>query len=597
MPLNANVVSLEELLLKYPVFDVPNYQRSFRWTDEAITNLFQDILNGLEFKNENDKRGHFLGSIVVCKDKANSTIDLVDGQQRLTTLTIMLWSLAKLADKETRSRAKKCILQKNKKDPRILHKIGNREIYSDRDAYKIVSVSDNDDSAEIPDEDITPILDTELNALQLNSIYKAGKCLDKLAKQACKSYIDTEKRKLTESKAAAEIYSKIADGIKLIIIETDQRKEGMRVFASINAGGTKLEPWELVMSAFYTHGPTEEQQKMVQLVFEHDTRSISKVLGGSDFDDSAINNGLRTYWLATQRFARMDDLFNEFNESLANAQNPTKFHYNSLLQILFCTPILKGFETASDKVTCIDNKSFDMSCVHPLTVAMKDKLARPILLSTLLHFKDNPKQAFDALRRVSYALERARMRLIICKYGANFIEKPYSNLAIEIYRGKHKGSPEDLEEAVYTYLKGISGFPSQDELEQAFKRFNPFGRDQKLTRLITSRLNDAIRHPKKIHSFFENTPAKNNSLFNSLQGFNYPENADDNYANDLGFRSLADLENLTSTLGNLFMANPKTGKIEADYALNDVEVSELNQETIKERRDSLAEIATRIWHF
>lgn len=597
MPLNANVVSLEELLLKYPVLDVPNYQRSFRWTDEAITNLFQDILNGLEFKNENDKRGHFLGSIVVCRDEINSTTDLVDGQQRLTTLTIMLWSLAKLADKETKARAKKSILQKNKKDPRILHKIGNREICSDRDAYKIVAVSDKDDSAEISDEDVTPILDTELEALHSNFIYKAGKCLDKLAKQVCKSYIDTEKRKLTESKAAAEIYDKIADGIKLIIIETDQRKEGMRVFASINAGGTKLEPWEVIMSAFYTHGPTEEQQKAVQLVFEHDTRSISKVLGGKDQDDSSINNGLRTYWLATQRFTRMDDLFNEFNESLAKAENPVKFHHSTLLQILFCTPLLKGFESASDDVSCINGKSYDMSCVHPLTVAMKDRLARPILLSILLHYKDNPKQAFDALRRVSYALERARMRLIICRYGANFIEKPYSNLATEIYRGKHKGSPEDLEEAVYKYLKGISGFPNRDELESAFARFNPFGKDQKLTRLIASRLNDAIRQPKEIPNFFKIIPPKDNSLFKTVRGLNFPNDADDDDAALLGFRSLADLESLSDTMGNLFMANPETDKVDTDYEFNDLDVSELDQEKMKERRDSLAELAARIWHF
>jgi Protein of unknown function DUF262 len=597
MPLNANVVSLEELLLKYPVLDVPNYQRSFRWTDEAITNLFQDILNGLEFKNENDKRGHFLGSIVVCRDEINSTTDLVDGQQRLTTLTIMLWSLAKLADNETKSRAKKCILQKNKKQPRILHKIGNREICSDRDAYKIVAVSDKEDTTEMPDVDLVPVLDAEVEALHSNFIYKAGKCLDKLAKQACRSYIDTEKRKLTESKAAAEIYAKIADGIKLIIIETDQRKEGMRVFASINAGGTKLEPWELIMSAFYTHGPTEDQQKAVQLVFEHDTRSISKVLGGRDQDDSSINNGLRTYWLATQRFTRMDDLFNEFNESLAKAENPGKFHHSTLLQILFCTPILKGFESASDDVSCINGKSYDMSCVHPLTVSMKDKLARPILLSTLLHYKDNPKQAFDALRRVSYALERARMRLIICKYGANFIEKPYSNLAIEIYRGKHKGSPEQLEEVVYNYLKGISGFPSGDELESAFARFNPFGRDQKLTRVIASRLNDAFCESKEISSFYKITPPTDSTQFKIVKGLKFPDNADDEDAAQLGFRSLADLEILSNSLGNLFLANPETSKVDSEFELNDLDTSELNQDKIKERRDSLAEIARRIWHF
>ena len=124
MPLDAKVISLEDLLLKYPCLDVPNYQRTFKWTEEKITTTFQDILNGLDFTGSGDNRGHFLGSVVVCKDPTNNKIDLVDGQQRLTTLTIMLWSLAKLADKQTLEKAKRTILQADRQNPRILHKAG-----------------------------------------------------------------------------------------------------------------------------------------------------------------------------------------------------------------------------------------------------------------------------------------------------------------------------------------------------------------------------------------------------------------------------------------------------------------------------------------
>ena len=595
MPLNAKVVSLEQLLLTYPALDVPNYQRTFKWTEESITNLFQDILNGLDFTTDTDERGHFLGSIVICKHDQSKCFDLVDGQQRLTTLTILLWSLAKLSDKPTLNRAKKTILQKDLKTTRILHKMGNRDLCSDRDAYKTVASDYHDIDPDMPEEDTTPLVAEKIEALKSSFIYKAGKCLDKLAKQACKTY-QSENKKMSEAHAASEIYRRVAEGVRLIIIETDQRKEGMRVFASINAGGTKLEPWELIMSAFYTHGPSLDQQKAVQMVFEHDKYSISRVLGGKD-DDSAINNGVRTFWLATQRFARMDDLFNEFNEALANSTSPQKFHDALLKQILFCTPILKGFETPSDDVYCINKKTYDMSCVHPLTVAMKDKLARPILLSTLLHFKDNPTQAVDALKRVSFALERARMRLIICKYGANFIEKPYSNLAVEIFRGKHSGDPEDLEEVVYDFLRGIKGFPTRDELELAFSRFNPFGKDQKLTRLIASRLNDAKSQPKKIPNFFEITPPKDNSLFCAVRGLNFPDDADDNEAAELGFKSLSDLQNLSDSLGNLFLSDPKTEKVDDTFGLNETDISALDQKTMKDRRETLSELATRIWHF
>ena len=119
MPLEAKVISLKELLLRYPRLDVPNYQRTFKWPEEQISNLFQDILNGLDFSKKGEMEGHFLGSIVVCKDENSGKLDLVDGQQRLTSLTIMLWSLAKLADPDTQKDAQKVIMQMDLENPKI----------------------------------------------------------------------------------------------------------------------------------------------------------------------------------------------------------------------------------------------------------------------------------------------------------------------------------------------------------------------------------------------------------------------------------------------------------------------------------------------
>lgn len=601
MPLDAKVISLEQLLLKYPCLNVPNYQRTFRWTEEKITTTFQDILNGLDFTGSGDNRGHFLGSVVVCKDNISNKIDLVDGQQRLTTLTIMLWSLAKLADKKTLDEARTTILQDDLKTPRILHKSANKEICSDREAYReIVTKLDVDHSPESGGPEDNAVIERNAiwhEALIDSSIYKASVCLDDLAIRACEAY-QRETKSTSRSKAASEIYSRLAEGVRLIIIETDQRKEGMRVFASINAGGTPLETWELIMSAFYTHGPAPTQQELVELTFESDKYSIVKILG-ADNEDATVNNGLRTFWLATRRFARMDDLFNEFNETLAQSADVQKIHSDLLKQILFSVPLLKGFDTAPNIVeNVVSKKSYEFSSLWPLTVAMKDKLARPILLSILLRLNSDPKTAQEALRRVSFALERARMKLIICKYGANFIEKPYSQLAIDIYKGKLTDDPDKIEKGVYDYLRNIKGFPSQEELEAGFQRYTPIGRDQKLPKLIAIRIQEAMRNPDKLPFLYLSTPKRNEDTFKLVKGLDLESVTTDREARRLGFNSLANLEAIGGSLGNLFMADPETGDIDHGIKFNGkTEVAELGEDAMKERRDLLAEVAARIWHF
>ena len=597
MPLDAKVISLEQLLLKYPCLDVPNYQRTFKWNEEKITTTFQDILNGLGITGNADSSGHFLGSVVVCKDTSNGKVDLVDGQQRLTTLTIMMCSLANIADNKTQDRVRRTILQKDLKTPRILHKSTNKDLCSDRDAYRVIA-----SKTQLVKKQNKPIVDSKNDArwhaaLADNMIHKACVCLDDLVVRACENYLN-DKKLATRSSAATEIYARLVERVKLIIIETDQRKEGMRVFASINAGGTPLETWELIMSAFYTHGSEPQQQALVELAFENDKYSISKVLGAEN-DDAPVNNGLRTFWIATRRFARMDDLFNEFNDALAKSTAPKKTHTDLLKEILFSVPLLKAFDTAPNSVENLAaKKTYSFASLYPLTVVMKDKLARPILLSIMLRLNKDPKTAEDALRRVSFALERARMKLIVCRCGANFIEKPYSQLAVDIYRGKHTDDPEKIEENVYSFLRDIKGVPGKDELESAFQRYSPTGRDQKLPKLIAIRLQESLRNPKNIPFLHQSTPKKAEDRFRLVKGLTFDTEISEREAKKLGFASAANLHALGGSLGNLFMSDPETGVIDHTIEFKGIiEISDIGEVAMAERRDRLAELATRIWHF
>src|SRR5215210_7314580 len=65
--------------------EVPRYQRSYAWTDKHVKDLFTDLADALQ----NDEPEYFLGSIVAIGTDTDR-IEVVDGQQRLATVTILL---------------------------------------------------------------------------------------------------------------------------------------------------------------------------------------------------------------------------------------------------------------------------------------------------------------------------------------------------------------------------------------------------------------------------------------------------------------------------------------------------------------------------
>ena len=73
---------------------IPIYQRNYAWGDNEISSLLQDIKNACEQNKEQDKN-YYIGSLVVyCRE--NGDFEVIDGQQRLTTLTLIMHYLGKL---------------------------------------------------------------------------------------------------------------------------------------------------------------------------------------------------------------------------------------------------------------------------------------------------------------------------------------------------------------------------------------------------------------------------------------------------------------------------------------------------------------------
>lgn len=79
---------------------IPSYQRPYAWTSVQAGELYSDLFDFYSKEDEEDT--YFLGSIVLIKEDGKPQAEVIDGQQRLTTLTILLAALTHRANGQIR---------------------------------------------------------------------------------------------------------------------------------------------------------------------------------------------------------------------------------------------------------------------------------------------------------------------------------------------------------------------------------------------------------------------------------------------------------------------------------------------------------------
>lgn len=117
--INAKEHALSHVFCDDYSFRVPEYQRPYAWTEKETGELLEDILSELDADGGRGEDGpsYFLGSIVLMKKESGKPdSDIVDGQQRLTTLTMLLSVLRDLSnDPDDKSNIDKRICKRGDK--------------------------------------------------------------------------------------------------------------------------------------------------------------------------------------------------------------------------------------------------------------------------------------------------------------------------------------------------------------------------------------------------------------------------------------------------------------------------------------------------
>lgn len=204
---------------------IPSYQRPYAWTIDQAMELFNDLF---DFYTSELEEGYFLGSIVLIKQEGVPYAEVIDGQQRLTTLTILLSVLASTMQGNQRDTLCKYILEPGNEFEGLEPK--PRLTLRDRDKSFFLKYVQ-----ELRFEELFILDDQGLGNESRTNIKKNSQLFkDKVSA----SFDDAEKIK--------DFVAFLLQRCFLVAVSTPSQQSAFRVFSVMNSRGLDLQPTDII---------------------------------------------------------------------------------------------------------------------------------------------------------------------------------------------------------------------------------------------------------------------------------------------------------------------------------------------------------------
>ncbi len=219
---------------------IPVYQRPYAWTEEEAETLFDD-LQDFYLKEEADN--YFLGSIVLIKDDDKPHADVIDGQQRLTTLTILFAVIASYLTGENRGNCYKYLREPGNELEGLepLPRLHLRQ--KDQDFFQ---------------KYIQNVKLTELAKLDMEILPNESQ---QHIKENCALFI----KKMDgfcggDEKKVTDFCRFLVTRCYLVAVYSPSQQSAFRVFSVMNSRGLNLMPVDIIKSDVIGQIPEKEQQ-------------------------------------------------------------------------------------------------------------------------------------------------------------------------------------------------------------------------------------------------------------------------------------------------------------------------------------------------
>ena len=582
---------------------VPLYQRRYVWRKtKQWQPLWDDTQALAERYMRGDTRSNFMGAVVLEQLNTNTgTIDLrqvIDGQQRLTTLQILIEAAsdicASLGEEAAdhlnafRQLTRNTLRSQN---PDETYKVWPTN--SDREDFRQVMSAGS--PAEVREKyGLEP--DPEADFGLANSYF--------FLHARITAWLLGPDSPGTLAERLDALQNAIYKGIILVVIDLDNKDDAQVIFETLNARGTPLLASDLVKNYLLRRAEAGDPNTVDALYEQHWKPFDERRFWPDEVRQGRLNRPrievyLQHYLtLKTESEVLATSLFNEFRKYVKAKPELTipdhlaaLHHYGDIFHEFYRYP-----EETREALFFRRIEALDTTTVFPLLLHIFDKLDRPVL--------------HEQRHAILTDLESFLVRRLFCELTT----KNYNNLFLDAVKVLADVGPAQMRDALRKFLMAkssdIDRWPNDDDFWQgwskleAYKRIKPQGR----LRMVLEALELHLRQSELSEE--QTLPKKKLSVEHILPrgwAVNWPLPEETGEAKDRRELLLHTLGNLTlvtnklnSTLSNdAWSKKRKTLRISSILNLNAdlIEREEWNETEIKRRSKELFRLAKKIWPY
>ena len=441
--MKASETSVLKLLKNSSQFVVPVYQRTYSWTEEQCQQLWDDITR--TGSNENIS-AHFVGSIVYVEDGLSTVTDqspllVIDGQQRLTTLMLLLEALAVSSESES----------------------GDADFSSEK--IRNYYLTNNLESG----DRFFKLLLTETDRETLKALMK-----QKSIPENHSVKID-ENFKFFSDKLSNVDLEIVWNGIsKLVVVEValDRKNDNPQlIFESMNSTGRELSQADLIRNYVLMGLAPNDQDEL----YKYYWRPMELEFGQENYDNH-FDEFVRYFLIVkTGEQPRLGDLYESFKKYV----RIKGFTYENIKETV---GELKRFSTFFCNISFgIESDSALDAAFRDIVQGLRSTVSFPLLLSAYDDFDSGVLSKADFLRIVRL-VESYIFRRSVCDIQTNSMNKTFVEFI------KHVDKDRYLESVMANFynLTTYRRFPRNDEFLRCLKicdLYNTYSRSYWLRKL------------------------------------------------------------------------------------------------------------------
>lgn len=535
-------------------YSIPKYQRDYSWDSEQWSDLWYDLMQMLD-----EADSHYMGYLVL-QTNDDKNYQVIDGQQRITSISILLLAVIKYLKIIGKDDDEK---QFNIKRADTIHStyIGNLDVLTLTSENKIVLNRNNDD-----------FYRNYLSALQ--EFPKRGlKNSDKLMKSAFEFFSSYIKNQYKTAEDLVNFVETIVDNLFFTVIIVTDDLNAFKVFETLNARGVQLSSSDLLKNYIFS---VADSDKLLSAQIDSLDEKWAKI--ADILKETQIADFLRVYWNSTHKTVRKNLLYRTIREKIKTSQQA----FDLLRDMQSQADVYMALKTPEDELW-----RQSPAVKEDLQLLKLFNVLQPISLLLVAYAKLPESQFAKLLHKIVIISFRYN---VICNKNPNEQEAAYNKIALSLASGN------DLD---LNLLKS-SLYVQDAEFEQifAYKEFANNSRNNKIAKYILGKIEhfESSADIDLDHSTLEHILPDSPDL----DIWNWEEHKVQQFHYRLGNMTLLECSR-NESLGNADFKTKKnvykTSTIPMTKKIAESDIEEWTESEIDRRQQDFAKKAVGIWQF